>query len=174
MLVVRPRVSARNLALIAAGFAGLAILGFLTSETKILQRAQLENASGKVTWVAESNRVISFKLAGYPETFRYPAKGKVRSTVREALSAAEHGQVSILFDPQAYRPNPWSSETEFHTVWEIVAPNGPTRTLVESQEATRTGNEIDYWISVFFAVIAAYSAYFSYLTWRKYDSRLFN
>ncbi|WP_197026518.1 hypothetical protein [Hylemonella gracilis] len=174
MLVIRPRVSARKLALIAAGFAGLAILGFLTSETKILQRAQLKNASGKVTWVAELDREIRFKLAGFPETFSYPAKGKVRSTVRVALSAAENGQVSILFDPQAYRPRPWSSETKFHTVWEIVTHNGPARTLVESQEAMRTSNEIDYWISVFFAVIAAYSAYFSYLTWRKYDSQLFH
>lgn len=172
MFGIYPRVSAGKLAFIAAGFAALAIFLFyqiLDSEKRILPRTELASTSGRVTWVAKHKREIRFTLAGHPQTFRYSAKTNGLSAVNSRLSSADKSEVLILFDPQPIRR--WLPKSEYHTVWEIVTPSGPVRTLLESQDAVRADNEIGRWIAGFFAVIAAYSAYFLYITWRRYNAQ---
>lgn len=174
MFLIRPRVSAGKLALIAIIFAALAISSFyqiLDSEKRILPRSELASTSGRVSWVGKEKRAIRFTLAGHSQTFRYSAKTDGLSAVSASLSSADKSEVLILFDPQPIRP--WLPRSDYHTVWEIVTPSGPVRTLIESQDAVRADNEFGRWIAGFFAVIAAYSTYFSYLTWRRYNAQFF-
>jgi hypothetical protein len=130
-------------------FAALSILlsGFMlyswATFRGIPPRAELQSASGQVSWVKSGRYGIRFGLDGVPTTFDYSSKGNAMGLVREALLRKDHPVVTVLYD---------SSKTDYHPVFELALSGKPIRSHEEIADAWQADENVALWLGVAFAL----------------------
>jgi hypothetical protein len=153
----------RLLAGAALGF-GLTIFASLATfnrDAGLLERPDLQTASGTVTWVSTHKYGVKFRLSTQTGVMDYPSKSGGNGAVASALSSAGTQPVYALYNPKPRRP--LYSEEDHFDVWEVRVGDQVVRSVTESQAGWRSDNAVAPWL---FVAFLCGTVYFSWFAWK--------
>ncbi|WP_133477289.1 hypothetical protein [Cognatilysobacter segetis] len=118
-------------------------------------RAELQAASGKVSWQESGRYGIRFRLEGEPKAFDYASKGNALGLVQNSLSRRDRPVVHVLYDPNSASGPIYSKDT-YYSVYELSVAGESVRSHEDIARAWRSDEEVAVWLAALFVLSGLY------------------
>lgn len=118
-------------------------------------RADLQTASGRVSWVQDGRYGVKFGLEGVSESFDYASKGNAVGLVHDTLSRSDRPVITVLYDP-GNPGGPIYSNDVYYAVFELSVAGIPFRSHADIAAAWQSDEAVAVWLASFFALGGIY------------------
>jgi hypothetical protein len=158
MIFIGKPTRAKNMLFASLSFllSGLMFFSWATFDG-IPSRAELQPASGRVSWVQNGRYGVKFGIEAVPRSFDYASKGNASGLVYDALSRSDRPVVSILYDPN--NPSEPISDDVYYGVFEISVADKLLRSHADIATAWQSDQNVAVWLASFFLLGGIYLAW---------------